>query len=257
MKTRESVALPAEVAESKRPIVLILGDLEAADEPIRCLLQQLAREMAIPVPRTKPRRARALRLVSAADSVLRRDGAYWTLGWEGESFLLKDMRGLRYLASLLAEPGRDFHALDLAAAADRPAPSHAEPGATVRPDLGDAGPILDAEAKAQYRQRLNDLRAELEEAERFNDTGRATKSREEIEFLTEELARATGLGGRDRKAASAAERARANVTMAIRGALKRIAEQSPSLGRHFAATVRTGKFCSYTPDPRLTISWRT
>ena len=92
--------------------------------------------------------------------------------------------------------------------------------------------------------------------ERFNDTGRATKNREEIEFLTEELARATGLGGRDRKAASAAERARANVTMAIRAALKRIAEQSLSLGHHLAATVRTGKFCSYTPDPRLTISWR-
>jgi len=192
-------------------------------------------------------------------NVFRRDGAYWTIAWEGKSFLLKDTRGLRFLAVLLAEPGREYHALDLASAtAELPAVTGAadEPAAAFRADLGDAGEVLDAEAKAQYRQRLGDLRAELEEAERFNDTERATRNREEIEFLTEELARATGLGGRDRKAASAAERARTNVTMAIRAALKRIAEQNPSLGRHFAATVRTGKFCSYTPDPRVTISWR-
>jgi len=44
--------------------------------------------------------------------------------------------------------------------------------------------------------------------------------------------------------------------MAIRAALKRLGEQSPSLGHHFAASVRTGKFCSYTPDLRLTISLR-
>jgi hypothetical protein len=195
----------------------------------------------------------------AAGNVFRREGAYWTIVWEGKSFLLKDTKGLRFLAVLLAESGREYHALDLTAAtAELPALSDGadEPAAALRSDLGDAGEILDAEAKAQYRQRLGDLRAELEEAERFNDTERATRNREEIEFLTEELARATGLGGRDRKAASAAERARTNVTMAIRAALKRIAEQSPSLGRHFAATVRTGKFCSYTPDPRVTISWR-
>src|SRR5262245_6127747 len=32
----------------------------------------------------------------------------------------------------------------------------------------DAGPILDAQAKAEYRRRLDKLRRDLEEAERFN-----------------------------------------------------------------------------------------
>jgi len=79
--------------------------------------------------------------------------------------------GLHYLAALLAEPGREYHALDLVAAVEAPARSHvaaSEPAAALRADLGDAGMILDAEAKAQYRRRLDDLRAELEEAERFN-----------------------------------------------------------------------------------------
>jgi len=126
-----------------------------------------------------------------------------------------------------------------------------EPAAAFRADLGDAGEILDAEAKAQYRQRLDNLRVELEEAERFNDLERATKNREEIEFLTEQLARATGLGGRDRKAASAAERARTNVTMAIRASLKRIAEQSPSLGRHLLTRSGLG---SSVPTNRILAS---
>jgi non-specific serine/threonine protein kinase len=77
----------------------------------------------------------------------------------------------------------------------------------------------------------------------------------EIEFLSHELASAVGLSGRNRKAASAVERARLNVTLAIKAALKRIAEQSPSLGRHLQSTLRTGKFCSYSPDPRAPISW--
>jgi len=252
----DSVARALDATASKRPLVLIIGD--AADEPSVALWQFLARKVVdssdagrlISATKTKP---------PPAENLLRCDGDYWTIGWEGKAFLLKDTKGLHYLAALLAEPGREYHALDLAAAVAEPAVSPAaasERGAALRRGLGDAGAILDAEAKAQYRRRLEDLRAELEEAERFNDTGRATRNREEIEFLTEELARATGLGGRDRKAAAAAERARANVTMAIRAALKRIAEQSPSLGRHLAATIRTGKFCSYTPDPRLEISWR-
>jgi eukaryotic-like serine/threonine-protein kinase len=89
----------------------------------------------------------------------------------------------------------------------------------VHPDLGDAGELLDAMAKAAYRARLEELRADLEEAERFSDPGRAARSRQEIDFLEDELARAVGLGGRDRRAAAHAERARLNVTRAIRAGL--------------------------------------
>ena len=125
----------------------------------------------------------------------------------------------------------------------------------MRPDLGDAGVLLDATAKAAYRARLGELRAELEEAEGFNDPARATRARQEMEFLVAELARAVGLGGRDRRAASHAERARLNASRAIRAAMANLAEANPALGRHLAATIRTGRYCSYTPDPRLPIAW--
>jgi hypothetical protein len=125
----------------------------------------------------------------------------------------------------------------------------------VRPDLGDAGALLDANAKAAYRARLADLRAELEEAEGFNDPARAAKARQEMEFLVGELARAVGLGGRDRRAAAHAERARLNATRAIRAAVANLARVNPALGRHLAVTIRTGRYCVYLPDPRAPIAW--
>lgn len=50
-------------------------------------------------------------------------------------------------------------------------------------------------------------------------------------------------------------RARVNVTRAIKAAVERVSEHSPDLGRHLSATVRTGTFCAYEPDPRVPIAW--
>ena len=46
-------------------------------------------------------------------------------------------------------------------------------------------------------------------------------------------------------------------TRAIHGALARIRAHSPALAGHLDATIHTGTFCSYTPDPRAPITWRT
>ena len=68
--------------------------------------------------------------------------------------------------------------------------------------------------------------------------------------LLREHSRALGLSGRDRRAASASERARAGVTRAIRQAITRIAEHLPQLREHLSRTIRTGTYCAYMPDPR-------
>jgi hypothetical protein len=176
---------------------------------------------------------------------------------------LKDSKGLRQIALMLAQPGREFPVTELEALvsgpadADRPAPSragdHGELG--LRADTGDAGELLDAEAKAAYKARLDDLQEEIDEAEAFNDAERAEQARTEREFLVRELARAVGLGGRDRRAASHAERARLNATRAIRSAMANLAREHPVLGQHLAATIKTGRYCSYTPDPRTPVAW--
>jgi hypothetical protein len=173
---------------------------------------------------------------------------------------LKDAKGLHHLARLLARPGQELHVIDLEAAEGPAAPAGARSRAGAgelapRPDLGDAGELLDATAKAAYKARRDELRAELEEAEELHDPVRTARARAELDFLTDELARAVGLGGRDRRAASHAERARLNVTRAIRTAMANLDRANPALGRHLSSTIRTGRYCSYTPDPRVPITW--
>jgi tetratricopeptide (TPR) repeat protein len=196
-------------------------------------------------------------------ATLRLEGEIWTVTGTG-TVRLKDRKGLQYLATLLERPDVEIHAIDLvagpvdAAARGRGA-AQADAGAggeLAVTDGGDAGALLDAEAKAAYRRRLEELREDLDEAERFHDVERAARLREELDFLSAELARAVGLGGRDRRAGNAAERARVNVTRAIRGAVRAIAEHDPRLGHHLERSVRTGVFCAYQPGPQGPDSWR-
>jgi hypothetical protein len=125
-----------------------------------------------------------------------------------------------------------------------------------RSAFGDAGESLDAQAKDAYRRRLAEIDDDLEQARAVGDAERAAQADAERDFLVQELARAFGLGGRDRRAASASERARAAVTRAVRQAMTRIAEHHPQLGQHLSRTIRTGTYCAYVPDPRAPADWR-
>ena len=198
----------------------------------------------------------------ASWSVFRREGEYWSIAFAGQGFRLKDVRGLHYLAYLLRNPGREFHVLDLAAAGQavqaggpRTSPARDDGLHPARPS--DVGPILDERAKTAYRARLRELEEDLAEATSWADPVRAARARQEMQFLTGQLAAAVGLRGRDRTAGSAAERARVNITKAVKTALARIRAHSPALAGHLDATIHTGTFCSYTPDPRAPITWRT
>ncbi len=199
-----------------------------------------------------------------AAAVLRPEGEYWTIAWQGSTFRLRDTVGLAYLARLLATPGRELHALELAAPAG--AGGHhtgfgvdvgagAGAGAGVGVEEAGLGPVLDEQAKAAYRRRLRELDEELAEAEDWRDTGRAERAHAEREQLATQLAAAVGLGGRDRPTGASAERARVSVTKALRAALRRIAEHNPALGEHLHRSIRTGTFCTYDPDPVLPVTW--
>ena len=111
-------------------------------------------------------------------------------------------------------------------------------------------------ARQSYRGRIEDLQEEIEEAEAWSDVERAGRARTELDFLTQELAAATGFGGRDRTLGSNADRARQRVKKAITASLVRISAEHAELGGHLKSTVHTGYSCRYEPDPRAPISWR-
>jgi hypothetical protein len=119
-----------------------------------------------------------------------REGDYWKLAFGASSVMLRDSKGMGYLARLLGQPGVEVHALDLVTVSEgggaAPGP---EPELSVRAGgEEDAGPLLDETAKRQYRERLEELRGELEEAESFNDPERARRTQEEMDALLERAA---------------------------------------------------------------------
>jgi hypothetical protein len=180
---------------------------------------------------------------SPARSAFRREGEYWTLSNGDAVYRLRDAAGMRYLAALLRAPGQEFLSL------------HLVEGARHGSARGEGGFRLDSRARSEYRRRIQALDEELREADQRNDIGLAARRRAERDTLLAELARASGLGGRDRGTVSDAERARVNVTRAIKTAIRAITRLDGALGRHLANSIRTGTFCSYSPDPSSTIRW--
>jgi hypothetical protein len=171
----------------------------------------------------------------AADAVvsLTQQGELWVVAGLGEQVHVKDSRGVQMIARLVLEAGNALHVLDLVGAR----------GA----DAGDSGVVLDAKAKAQYRERIAELMTERDDAESSVDRGRLERANHELELLTAELERAFGLDGRERRVGSASERARSNAQRRITHGLEQIRAASRPIGEHLAATIRTGTYCEYRP----------
>jgi tetratricopeptide (TPR) repeat protein len=182
--------------------------------------------------------------VPATGNVFRLEGEFWTVSFGGDVVRIKDAKGLHDIAKLIAAPGREVAALDLHSEIGAPARLPGE-GLSVP---GHAGELLDDEARAAYKARLAELEEDIEEADTRGDTGTAERARVERDAIAHELSAAYGLGGRARRAGDPSERARTAVTRRIREAISRVADVHPNLGRHLKNSVRTGTFCSYTPE---------
>jgi hypothetical protein len=188
---------------------------------------------------------------SARRTVLVREAKWWTASCDGSSVRLQDTKGLRYLAELLSGPGTERHALDLVdrieglAAADGPD----------RRALGDAGELLDTRARTAYRRRIEQLRAEADEALAAGLLETAEAKQSELDQLVAQLAQAFGLGSQSRRAASVAERARLNVTRALRAAIAKLVDALPDAGAVLDRRVRTGLYCAYEPSDDDEIRW--
>jgi tetratricopeptide (TPR) repeat protein len=186
-----------------------------------------------------------------ARAAIAKEGPWWVASCNGASVRLRSTKGLRYLAELLAQPGAEHHVLDLVdrvegiAAADGPD----------RRALGDAGGLLDARARSAYRRRIEQLRTEADEALEAGLLDTAEARQAELDQLVHQLAQAFGLGGRDRRAASAAERARLNVTRALRAAIAHLRNALPEAGSVLDRRVRTGLYCAYEPADDDPVGW--
>lgn len=180
---------------------------------------------------------------SSAEAELVRSGDVWAIAWGGNRQHLKHAKGLADIATLVQNPGTGIAALALAEGAPRL-------GSSVT-----AQPLLDEQARREFRQRLRDIDTELGEAEAHGDLARQAKLSEERQALLSELSAAAGLGMRRRAFPSDAERARKAVTARLRDAIARVRSVHPSLGEHLDGAITTGLTCVYRPT--RPIRWRT
>jgi hypothetical protein len=163
-------------------------------------------------------------------AALRREQDVWLLEYDGRSVCLQDAKGLHHLATLFERPGSPVSAIALASATSGRRQKQAA-------------------ALVAFRAEAQDLREELAEANAFNDPERISRARERLELIAADVERADGATGAE------SERARINVTRAIKAAMRRIGEQEPELGHLLRSTVRTGASCRYEPDPGTPLTW--
>jgi hypothetical protein len=158
-----------------------------------------------------------------------RHGARWQIRLGARSVWVRHSKGMAYLAVLIANPGGEILAADLA-------------GGTAEVS---AQAVLDDEAKRAYRRRLAELDEAIDRFEERGDDGGALRARQERGWLIDQLAAASGLLGRSRRFSDGAERARISVGKAIRRALDQIEAADPVIGAHLRANVWTGMRCGY------------
>ena len=132
-----------------------------------------------------------------------RQGQRWRFDLAGRRALVEHSIGMLHLAVLIANPGQEIAAVDLIsglaglseAAADLV--SGQEPGrreAASVPHMS-VQPILDPVASREYRLRLTQLGAEIEDLEARGLEEKVAQARRERDWLLNELAGAIGLGG--------------------------------------------------------------
>jgi len=176
-------------------------------------------------------------------AVCHRRGNRWVFELGGRVVEVDDSLGVRYLTLLLANPGHEIPAVQLAAGAGLLSVAAAES------TTGSRQPVLDEQARRAYQQRISALLGEIERHRARDDTARAARAQSELDWLTAEINANSGLGGRARSFARSDELARLSVGKAIRRALRRVEIADPAIGQELRDTVATGLRCCYRPSP--------
>jgi hypothetical protein len=242
------VSLPARAPSARRG--LMVRAWSVLRERGRELSASATTACAPTVPHAANHALEPTLLAAASDQSGRfvREGEFWTVQFAGRTVHVKDSRGIGLLVQLLAAPRQELHVLELAA--DRTGAGEAR---VSRALAAHSASSIDRQARFEYMKRGRELELDIDQARADNDLGRLERLERELEFLTRELSRSYGLSGCRRASGTPAERARVNVTRAIKSATQRIAGYHPGLADHLSRSVRTGTFCVYAPDS--TQSW--
>ncbi|MBC8359425.1 MAG: response regulator [Candidatus Aminicenantes bacterium] len=182
-------------------------------------------------------------------------GEYWHITFAGETVLVKNRVGLRYIAYLLQNPDNPLHSCELERIigtgniepsskvyVNMPPEQLSEYGLDVRKNLGDVDEPSDHKALESYKSEFKEIEKQLQEAKEFNDPALIQRLEREEEWLSKEILSRWG-----RKSASV-EKSRKNVQKAIQRSLEKIKKDHRKLWLHLTKSLSTGNFCIYSPS---------
>jgi hypothetical protein len=189
-------------------------------------------------------------------------GDYWTVTFNGKTQAFKNTKGMRYIEYLVRKQGKEVLVSDLFYAINPPnheavnkdlsalsAQQLNEDGLSVS-DLGDAGELITPEGQERIRAQLKNLQDRIEDAEELGDIEKQAKLEDERDRILSYMNAALGKGGCPRRASSAIEQIRKNVSRCIHRDIDRIESVLPELGQHLRC-IKIRKFLAYAPNPKL------
>jgi hypothetical protein len=161
-------------------------------------------------------------------------GEIWEVSYQHKTAILKDSKGMRFLAVLLRDPRKPFEARELYQFVTRGSEEPLELESGDRP--------LDDKAKAEALSEYNRLKIKKDEAIATGDLDRAAAIEEEMDGLANHLAEQRDMYSPQ------TERARKNIGNQLESVTSRIANALPDLAAHLRKSLRKGRFVSYQAD---------
>ena len=165
-----------------------------------------------------------------------KDGSLWSFSFRSDIVQLPEVKGFYDLQKLLANPYEAIHCAELMG--------------NVLESEGEF--VMDEKAKHSYQRKILSLQEEIEEAENLHNFEKVQRLQEEYDQILEHLSQSLGLNAKVRKSGNPIEKARSAITWRIRSAISKIEKVHPTLGKHLSNTIKTGTFCSYSPEKELT-----
>jgi hypothetical protein len=202
--------------------------------------------------------------VTEAANVFRKNGDFWFLRFDSkpsEPMAIKDEKGMAYIAELLAKPNklisaRDFQEVDADLLRKG---ANLATGDTFEDEDGDgltaiiAEPIATDEALRKVYERLKEIPAEIDKAQKNDDLAEIEKLKTEKYSIQEYLAKTILPGSHTAKTFhTEAKKTKNTVAQAISRAIASIKEKKEleSLGIHLKQAIhQAGVDFNYTPAP--------
>lgn len=179
--------------------------------------------------------------------LFQRDGDGWFVRAFGREGHFGALVGFAYLRTLLASPSGTVSTRELVAN-----PTNKQQQETIENDASSGEPTLDKQAKEEYRERLSELENDIARAREDCNDAILAELEKEKQALIDQLTRATGLAGADRRLGDIGGHLRSRVANALSRAYKRLRESGMNqLASHLENAIEVGgKVVTYRPDTR-------